>query len=56
MVMEQLIMGIAEKTILGAGFFYLLHYLIKNMETITVHLNTFAVALQDVSKTFEAPC
>lgn len=44
-------MGVAEKSILGAGFFYLLHYLVKNMEKITVALNSFGESLQKVSET-----
>lgn len=51
MPLEQLVLAVAEKTILGAGFFYLLHYLVKNMEAITQNLNVFGCTLQEVSKT-----
>lgn len=51
MYVEQYIISIAEKTILGAGFFYLLHYLIKNMESITINLESFGNTLYMVSKT-----
>lgn len=49
--MEQLISAIAEKTILGAGFFYLLHYLVKNMEVISANLSSFGEVLHKVSDT-----
>ena len=42
--------SIAEKTIIGAGFFYLLHYLIKNMELISENLKSFGDALQKISE------
>lgn len=48
--MESILVGIAEKTVLGAGFFYLLYYLIKNMETITTNLTLFAGSLKEVSE------
>ena len=49
--MEELLIGVAEKTVLGAGFFYLLHNLVKNMDAISVNLNTFGGTLQVVSQT-----
>ena len=49
--MEELILGLAEKTVLGAGFFYLLHYLVKNMDGITVNLTSFGEVLHKVSDT-----
>jgi len=49
--MEEFILGLAEKSILGAGFFYLLHYLVKNMEGITVNLTSFGEVLHKVSDT-----
>lgn len=50
-VMEELILGLTEKTVIGAGFFYLLHYLVKNMEGISVNLTSFGEALTQVSQT-----
>ncbi len=49
--METAIVSLAEKTVLGAGFFYLLYYLIQNMGNITKSLESFGVTLTDVSKT-----
>lgn len=49
--MEDFIFGLAEKSIVGAGFFYLLHYLIKNMEGITTNLTSFGITLQKISET-----
>lgn len=49
--MNEFVVGLAEKTVLGAGFFYLLHYLIKNMERISTSLNNFGSVLQKVSET-----
>ena len=49
--MESVLIGIAERTVLGAGFFYLLYYLIKNMEVITTNLTLFAGSLKGVSET-----
>lgn len=49
--MESILVGIAEKTVLGAGFFYLLYYLIKNMEIITTNLTLFAGSLKETSET-----
>lgn len=50
-MMEELILGLAEKTVLGAGFFYLLHYLVKNMEAICGNLTSFGEVLHKVSDT-----
>lgn len=47
----DILLGLAEKTILGAGFFYLLYYLVKNMETITQNLTLFGGSLSKVSET-----
>ena len=49
--MESILVGVAEKTVLGAGFFYLLYYLVKNMEAITTNLTLFAGSLKEVSET-----
>lgn len=49
--MEQSMIGLAEKTVIGAGFFYLLHYLVKNMEAISTNLTSFGNTLQKVSGT-----
>lgn len=49
--MDELITALAEKTVIGAGFFYLLHYLVKNMESISQNLTVFGNTLQDVSHT-----
>lgn len=49
--MENLFLSVAEKTILGAGFFYLLYYLVKNMDAITVNLGDFGCTLKEISHT-----
>ena len=49
--MEEFILSIAEKSMIGAGFFYLLRYLVKNMEGISDSLNKFGSVLQQVSDT-----
>jgi len=48
---ESILVELAEKTVLGAGFFYLLYYLVKNMEAITTNLTLFAGSLKEVSET-----
>lgn len=49
--MNELWIAFAEKSILGAGFFYMLHFQMKNMENISANLNSFACILQKVSET-----
>lgn len=49
--MNELIIGLAEKTVLGAGFLYLLYYLIQNMTTITANLTEFGWSMKQVSET-----
>lgn len=36
---------------IGAGFFYLLYHLVKNMDVICSNLNTFGDVLHKVSET-----
>lgn len=48
---DELIMSFAKESIIGAGFFYLLYYLIQNMEKISLNLVSFGNTLTDVSQT-----
>lgn len=49
--MEELFISLAEKSVVGAGFFYMLYYQMKNMEKISTNLNSFGCVLQKVSET-----
>jgi uncharacterized protein YoxC len=49
--LENVILSLAKESIVGAGFFILLWYLIQNMSKIAEALNTFGETLQKVSET-----
>lgn len=49
--MEEFVMAFAEKTVVGAGFLYLLFYQVKNMESISSNLSKFGDALNKVTET-----
>lgn len=50
-VLEELILSVAEKTMLGAGFFYLLRNLVENMNCISINLKDFGGSLNKISNT-----
>ena len=49
--MEEFIFRFAEKSVIGAGFFYLLYYHVKGMDSITNNLTDFGKALNKVTET-----
>ena len=49
--MEEMFFQVAEKTVVGASFLYLLYYQVKNMEAICRNLNEFGKALNKVTET-----
>lgn len=49
--MEEFYMAFAEKTVVGAGFLYMLYYQVKNMEVICQNLSEFGKALNKVTET-----
>jgi len=47
---EEFLLAIAERSVLSAGFLYLLYYLIRNMNIVTNNLATFGITLGKVSE------
>lgn len=46
---NSILIELIKQSVVGAGFFYLLFYLIKNMESITCNLVAFGQTLGEVS-------
>lgn len=49
--MEEFIMKIAETSLIGAAFLYMLKYVIKNMEVISDSMKQMAKVMQQISDT-----